>query len=53
VLQLPFGDLGKLESSLDRLQELVRQLRVAAGPRRRDTALTSASRVGSASIKED
>jgi ParB family chromosome partitioning protein len=35
VLQLPFGDLGKLESSLDRLQELVRQLRVAAGPRRR------------------
>jgi ParB family transcriptional regulator, chromosome partitioning protein len=38
VLQLPFADLAKLESSLQRLQELVRQIRAAAGPRARETA---------------
>jgi ParB family chromosome partitioning protein len=38
VLQLPFADLAKLESSLQRLQELVRQIRAAAGPRARESA---------------
>jgi hypothetical protein len=36
VLQLPFGDLAKLSTGLRRLQELVQQLRTAAGPRARD-----------------
>jgi len=36
VLQLPFGDLGKLSTGLKRLQELVQQIRAAAGPRTRD-----------------
>jgi ParB family chromosome partitioning protein len=38
VLQLPFGDLSKLELGLQRLQELVRQVRDIAGPRARETA---------------
>jgi ParB family chromosome partitioning protein len=38
VLHLGFGDLAKLETSLQRLQELVRQIRAAAGPRARETA---------------
>jgi ParB family transcriptional regulator, chromosome partitioning protein len=38
VLQLGFADLAKLESSLQRLQELVRQIRAAAGPRARESA---------------
>jgi ParB family chromosome partitioning protein len=38
VLQLAFGDLAKLEASLQRLQDLVRQIRTAAGPRARETA---------------
>jgi hypothetical protein len=37
VLQLGFADLAKLESSLQRLQELVRQIREVAGPRVRET----------------
>jgi ParB family chromosome partitioning protein len=36
VLQLPFGDLAKLSTGLKRLQELVQQIRSAAGPRARD-----------------
>ena len=36
VLQLGFGDLATLETSLQRLQELVRQIRAAAGPRARE-----------------
>ena len=36
ILQLPFGDLAKLSTGLKRLQELVQQLRTAAGPRARD-----------------
>jgi ParB family chromosome partitioning protein len=38
VLQLSFADLAKLEASLQRLQDLVRQIRAAAGPRARETA---------------
>jgi ParB family transcriptional regulator, chromosome partitioning protein len=38
VLQLAFADLAKLESSLQRLQELVRQIREVAGPRARESA---------------
>ncbi len=38
VLQLGFGDLAKLEASLQQLSELVRQIRAAAGPRSRETA---------------
>jgi ParB family chromosome partitioning protein len=38
VLKLRFADLAKLEASLERRQELVRQLRVAAGPRVREQA---------------
>jgi ParB family chromosome partitioning protein len=38
VLQLDFADLANLETSLQRLQELVQQIRAAAGPRARDTA---------------
>ena len=37
VLQLPFGDLAKLSKGLQRLQELVQQIRAAAGPRARET----------------
>jgi ParB family chromosome partitioning protein len=46
VLQLGFGDLAKLEASLQRLQELVRQIRAAAGPRVRETAPDSRARGG-------
>jgi ParB family chromosome partitioning protein len=38
VLQLGFPDLANLEASLQRLTELVRQIRQAAGPRARETA---------------
>jgi hypothetical protein len=38
VLQLKFGDLAKLDASLQRLQDLVRQIREAAGPRAREKA---------------
>jgi ParB family chromosome partitioning protein len=38
VLQIAFGDLAKLEATLQRLQELVVQIREAAGPRVRETA---------------
>jgi ParB family transcriptional regulator, chromosome partitioning protein len=38
VLQLGFADLAKLESSLQRLRELVRQIREVAGPRARENA---------------
>jgi ParB family transcriptional regulator, chromosome partitioning protein len=38
VLQLGFADLGSLETSLEKLQDLVRQIRTAAGPRARDAA---------------
>jgi len=37
VLQLGFGDLAKLEASLQQLSDLVRQIRAAAGPRARET----------------
>ncbi len=37
VLQLGFADLANLESSLQKLQDLVRQIRTAAGPRARNT----------------
>jgi ParB family chromosome partitioning protein len=37
VLQLGFGDLAKLEASLQQLSDLVRQIRAAAGPRTRET----------------
>jgi ParB family transcriptional regulator, chromosome partitioning protein len=38
VLQLGFGDLANLDSRLQRLHELVRQVRAAAGPRAREIA---------------
>jgi ParB family chromosome partitioning protein len=38
VLQLGFADLAKLETIMQRLQELVRQIRDTAGPRTRETA---------------
>jgi ParB family transcriptional regulator, chromosome partitioning protein len=38
VLELGFADLAKLESIMQRLQELVRQIRDTAGPRARETA---------------
>jgi ParB-like chromosome segregation protein Spo0J len=38
VLQLGFADLANLDASLERLHELVRQVRTAAGPRARETA---------------
>jgi ParB family chromosome partitioning protein len=37
-LQLDFGDLAKLEGSLEKLLDLVRQIRSAAGPRARERA---------------
>lgn len=37
-LRLGFADLAKLETSLQRLQDLIRQIRAAAGPRARETA---------------
>jgi ParB family chromosome partitioning protein len=41
VLQLGFADLASLDASLQRLHELVRQVRAAAGPRARETARDS------------
>ncbi|HXS79879.1 MAG TPA: ParB/RepB/Spo0J family partition protein [Gammaproteobacteria bacterium] len=41
VLQLGFADLANLDASLERLHELVRQVRAAAGPRVRETARDS------------
>ena len=38
VLQIGFGDLAKLEATLQRLQELIGQIRSVAGPRVRETA---------------
>jgi ParB family chromosome partitioning protein len=38
VLQLGFADLANLDASLQRLTELVRQIRTAAGPRVREAA---------------
>jgi ParB family transcriptional regulator, chromosome partitioning protein len=38
VLQLGFADLANLDASLQRLTELVRQFRTAAGPRAREAA---------------
>jgi ParB family chromosome partitioning protein len=38
VLQLGFADLANLDSSLQRLQALVRQIREVAGPRARESA---------------
>jgi ParB family chromosome partitioning protein len=38
VLQLGFADLANLDSSLQRLHDLVQQLRAAAGPRARENA---------------
>ena len=38
VLQLGFADLANLDASLQKLQELVRQIRAAAGPRAREVA---------------
>lgn len=38
VLQLGFADLANLDASLQRLTELVRQIRAAAGPRVREAA---------------
>jgi ParB family transcriptional regulator, chromosome partitioning protein len=38
VLQLGFADLASLETLLQKLQDLVRQIRAAAGPRARETA---------------
>ncbi len=37
VLQIGFGDLAKLEATLQRLQELVAQIRETAGPRAGET----------------
>jgi ParB family transcriptional regulator, chromosome partitioning protein len=37
VLQLSFADLANLDASLEKLQELVRQIRAAAGPRARES----------------
>jgi ParB family chromosome partitioning protein len=42
VLQIGFGDLAKLDATLQRLQELVAQIRATAGPRVRETAASSA-----------
>src|SRR5262245_15534992 len=41
VLQLGFADLANLDSSLQRLHDLVRQVRAAAGPRAREAARDS------------
>ena len=46
VLQLGFADLAKLEASLQRLSELVRQIRTAAGPRAREAARDPKARGG-------
>jgi ParB family chromosome partitioning protein len=40
-LQIGFGDLAKLEATLERLQELVAQIRETAGPRAREAASSS------------
>jgi len=46
LLQLGFADLANLDASLERLHELVRQIRAAAGPRARDTARDAKARGG-------
>ena len=45
-LQLGFADLANLETSLQKLQDLVRQIRAAAGPRARDAARDPKARGG-------
>jgi len=37
VLKIGFANLAKLEVTLERLQELVAQIRETAGPRARET----------------
>ncbi|RPI62516.1 MAG: hypothetical protein EHM50_03825, partial [Lysobacterales bacterium] len=46
VLQLGFADLANLETSLQKLQVLVRQIRTAAGPRARDAGRDPKARGG-------
>jgi ParB family transcriptional regulator, chromosome partitioning protein len=46
VLQLGFADLANLETSLQKLQDLVRQIRAAAGPRARDDDRGATARGG-------
>jgi ParB family transcriptional regulator, chromosome partitioning protein len=46
VLQLGFADLANLDESLQRLHELVRQIRAAAGPRARESARDPKARGG-------
>ena len=46
VLQLGFADLANLDASLQRLHELVRQVRTAAGPRKREAARDAKARGG-------
>jgi ParB family chromosome partitioning protein len=46
VLQLGFADLANLDASLQRLTELVRQIRSAAGPRAREAARDPKARGG-------
>ena len=46
LLQLGFADLANLDASLQRLHELVRQIRAAAGPRARDTNRDAKARGG-------
>jgi ParB family chromosome partitioning protein len=46
VLQLGFADLANLDASLERLHELVRQIRSAAGPRAREAARDANARGG-------
>jgi ParB family chromosome partitioning protein len=46
VLQLGFADLANLETSLQKLQDLVRQIRTAAGPRARHAGRDTKARGG-------
>ena len=46
LLQLGFTDLAKLETSLQKLHDLVRQIRTAAGPRARDAARDPKAQAG-------
>jgi ParB family chromosome partitioning protein len=46
VLQLGFADLATLDLSLQRLHELVRQVRAAAGPRAREAARDPKAQAG-------
>jgi ParB family chromosome partitioning protein len=53
VMRLAFSDLAKLEASLQRLQDLVAQIRETAGPRARERASSRTDETASARVRDN